>query len=67
MQNDQFFEENWYKILTKIFVLFVFEGQMMYKLYKTFSHCRARTSFFSIRVVNVQNDLPADIVDFRSL
>ena len=38
-----------------------------YKLYKPFSHCRARTSFFSIRVVNVWNDLPADIVDFRSL
>ena len=26
-----------------------------YKLYKPFSHCRARTSFFSIRVVNVLN------------
>ena len=38
-----------------------------YKLYKPFSHCRTRTSFFSIRVVNVWNDLPADIVDFRSL
>jgi len=38
-----------------------------YKLYKPFSHCRALTSFFSIRVVNVWNDLPADIVDFRSL
>ena len=38
-----------------------------YKLYKPFSHCRTRTSFFSIRVVNVRNDLPADIVDFRSL
>jgi len=37
------------------------------KLYKPFSHCRARTSFFSIRVVNVWNDVPADIVDFRSL
>ena len=38
-----------------------------YKLYKPFSHCRTRTSFFSIRIVNVWNDLPADIVDFRSL
>ena len=37
-----------------------------YKLYKPFSHCRTRTSFFSIRVV-VWNDLPANIVDFRSL
>jgi len=38
-----------------------------YKLYKPFSHCRARTSFFSIRVINVWNDLPADVVDFSSL
>ena len=38
-----------------------------YKLYKPFSHCTTRTSFFSIRILNVWNDLPADIVDFRSL
>ena len=38
-----------------------------YKLYKPFSHCRTRTSFFSIRIVYVWNDLTADIVDFRSL
>jgi len=37
-----------------------------YKLYKPFSKCRARTSF-SIRAVDVWNDLPANIVDFRSL
>jgi len=37
-----------------------------YKLYKPFSHCRARTSFFSITVISVWNDLPAD-VDFRSV
>jgi len=44
-------------------------GGHHYKLYKPFSHCRAlraRTSFFSIRVINVWNDLPADVVDFRS-
>jgi len=35
-----------------------------YKLYK---HYRAWTSFFSIRVVNVWNDLPADIFDLKSL
>ena len=40
-----------------------------YKLLKPFSHCSARRSFCSIIVVglNVRNDLPAGIVDFRSL
>jgi len=40
-----------------------------YKLYKPFSGCRptSRSSFFSIRVINVRNDLPTDVVNFRTL
>jgi len=37
------------------------------KLININSHCRARTFFFRIRVLNVWNDLPADTVGFRSL
>jgi len=38
-----------------------------YKLYKPFSGCTPRTSFFSMRVINVWNDLPTDVVNFRTL
>lgn len=38
-----------------------------YKLYKPFSGCRARTSFFCMRVVNIWNDLPVNVVDVRTL
>ena len=37
-----------------------------YKLYKNHSSCTARSSFFSERVVNIWNSLPAD-TDFSSL
>jgi len=36
-----------------------------YKLFKPFSGCASRSSFFSMRVINVWNDLPT--VNFRTL
>jgi len=38
-----------------------------YKLFKPFSGCTSRSSFFSMRVINVWNDLPTDVVNFRTL
>jgi len=38
-----------------------------YKLYKHFSTCSVRSSFFSERVVNLWNSLPADRISFASL
>ena len=38
-----------------------------YKLFKNFSSNRARSTFFSERVVNVWNYLPHGIVNFSSL
>jgi len=38
-----------------------------YKLYKNLSKNSVRKSFFSERVVNIWNFLPADIVNFTSL
>jgi len=38
-----------------------------FKLYKHFTSCSVRSSFFSERVINCWNRLPVDIVDFSSL
>ena len=38
-----------------------------YRLHKQFNHSSTRISFFAIRVINVWNYLPADVVDFSSL
>jgi hypothetical protein len=38
-----------------------------YKLYKYHSACTVRKSFFSERVVNTWNYLPANVVNFNSL
>jgi len=37
-----------------------------YKLYKPRTYNTVRASYFSIRIVNVWNSLPADRVDFSS-
>ena len=37
-----------------------------FNLYKLHSHSSTHTSFFSIRIINVWNSLPADFVDFSS-
>ena len=38
-----------------------------YKLFKPFSGCTSRSSFFSMRVINVRNGLPTDVVNFKTL
>ena len=38
-----------------------------FKLYKERSYSSFRASYFSVRVINVWNSLPADRVDFSSL
>jgi len=38
-----------------------------YKLYRQRGDATARNNFFSIRVVNIWNNLPVDIVDFTSI
>jgi len=38
-----------------------------YKLFKPFSGCTSKSSFFSMTVINVWNDLPTDVVNFRTL
>ena len=44
------------------------EGQGQgYKLYRKSTCSRVRSNFFSERVINPWNDMPADAVDFTSL
>jgi len=38
-----------------------------YKLYKPFSGCTSRSSFFSMRAINVWNDLLTDVLNFKTL
>jgi len=39
----------------------------LFKLYKHFTRCSVRSSFFSERDINCWNCLPVDTVDFSSL